>query len=65
MSQRKGIQMKTFDILGMYWVHYLNQLYSVAQKNFKSDEKITQSVRDTGSTPKSNLATYSTVLVIH
>lgn len=55
--------MKTFDILGMYQVHCLNQLYSIAQQNFKSDEKITQSIRDTGSTIKSNLITYSAVLV--
>lgn len=55
--------MKTFDILGTYQVHCLNQLYSIAQQNFKSDEKITQSIRDTGSTIKSNLITYSAVLV--
>jgi len=50
--------MKIFDILGTYWVHCLNQLYSIAQQNFKADGKTTQSTGDTGSTHKSNLATY-------
>lgn len=54
--------MKTADLLGRYRVHRHSRLYSTTQQTFKSDKKITQSVRGTGGTLKSNVATYSIVL---
>lgn len=54
--------MKTADLLGRYRVHCHSRLYSTTQQTFKSDKKITQSVKGTGGTLKSNVATYSIVL---